>query len=405
MPETPINSETSRSLHKERVQRFVEAHWSNAYHARPGLYTLALENWLRALVDEGWAVPPLPVSFGGLGWDAEQVYCLQSLCQAEGCPGFLTIATEKVAPLLLHAGTADQRQRHLPGIAAAPTSWMYAIYDSLGPEHAPQKPARLDQGQGRHAHGYLTGVKMAEVDHPAFLAGHPMAPRMLLCFALDENDQQVICLVNLANLGVQVERPSGLSRSVRITLSGALVEANNILPLRGESLARSLQQSSETLPVAEGSGFDYRCQRLRRFLADQHVDEGDTLVSDLDALSVEVAALSGMEQRLLNPDLPNVIWSGLRALCQIKVEQVALELGALQQACFGYYALLDGGFVALDNEGGIGPQDEWAFDRTQTARLAMAPLSTGHAGFALKNVLVSDSLTLPPLLAVKDQDS
>ncbi len=80
--------------------------------------------WRQALYDGGWAVPTWPVEYGGRGLSALESAVVGEAFAAAGAP--LTRATGGellVGPTLLRFGTAIQKSRFLPPIAAGTETW------------------------------------------------------------------------------------------------------------------------------------------------------------------------------------------------------------------------------------------------------------------------------------------
>ncbi|MCR2793471.1 acyl-CoA dehydrogenase family protein [Microbacterium sp. zg.Y625] len=81
---------------------------------------VAFQNdWLRRLDEAGWAVPHWPTEWGGGYSLAEQSVIYEELARAEAPRLVLHfISLHHAASTLLHAGTEEQRARHLPAIRA-----------------------------------------------------------------------------------------------------------------------------------------------------------------------------------------------------------------------------------------------------------------------------------------------
>lgn len=80
--------------------------------------------WRQAVHAGGWAVPTWPIAYGGRGLSALDSAVVGEAFAAAGAP--LTRATggELLAgPTILHFGTAEQKSRFLPPIAAGTETW------------------------------------------------------------------------------------------------------------------------------------------------------------------------------------------------------------------------------------------------------------------------------------------
>ncbi|HEX4016384.1 MAG TPA: acyl-CoA dehydrogenase family protein [Frankiaceae bacterium] len=80
--------------------------------------------WRRALYEGGWAVPTWPVEYGGRGLSTLESAAVAEEFAAAGAPLARATGGELlVGPTLLHFGTAEQKARFLPPIAAGTETW------------------------------------------------------------------------------------------------------------------------------------------------------------------------------------------------------------------------------------------------------------------------------------------
>src|SRR5262245_10510547 len=79
----------------------------------------AVIEWCAACHAQGWTVPEWPKEYGGAGLDPERAEIVREVMAALGAPRPLNgIGVTMIGPLLLEAGTPEQKRRHLPQIAA-----------------------------------------------------------------------------------------------------------------------------------------------------------------------------------------------------------------------------------------------------------------------------------------------
>jgi len=79
--------------------------------------------WYKALSRRGWIAPHWPVSVGGMGAGAvEQVILMEELAYA-GSPDTPTQGLNHIGPMLIKAGTAEQKATHLPRILSGDVIW------------------------------------------------------------------------------------------------------------------------------------------------------------------------------------------------------------------------------------------------------------------------------------------
>jgi alkylation response protein AidB-like acyl-CoA dehydrogenase len=80
--------------------------------------------WERELAGGGWVGLNIPPEFGGRGLSIEgQLAFYEEYARSGAMRRMPTIGESLLAPTLLHAGSPDQQQRHLPPIVAATELW------------------------------------------------------------------------------------------------------------------------------------------------------------------------------------------------------------------------------------------------------------------------------------------
>lgn len=79
--------------------------------------------WHRILAKKGWSVPHWPVEHGGTGWTPMQHYLFACELAAADAPPLAPNGTRMVAPVIIAFGTAEQKQRWLPGIRSGDDYW------------------------------------------------------------------------------------------------------------------------------------------------------------------------------------------------------------------------------------------------------------------------------------------
>ena len=96
-------------------------------------YALAdvLETWRQCLADKGWGAPTWPVEYGGAGLNDAQAKVLAEELAAAGAfnpiPTLAGMGVTMVGPTVLEYGDADQKARHLPGMASGEIRWCLGL--------------------------------------------------------------------------------------------------------------------------------------------------------------------------------------------------------------------------------------------------------------------------------------
>lgn len=79
--------------------------------------------WHKILHSRGWAVTNWPLEWGGTDWSPVQRYIFKERLQAAPAPEPLSYNVNMIGPVLIAFGTAAQKQKFLPAIAALDHWW------------------------------------------------------------------------------------------------------------------------------------------------------------------------------------------------------------------------------------------------------------------------------------------
>ena len=82
-----------------------------------------LLQWQKKLASRGWLCPNWPKEYGGPGWNSTQKFIFEMEMARANSPYLSSFSIKMVAPVLMKYGSAAQKQRFLPKIAAAEELW------------------------------------------------------------------------------------------------------------------------------------------------------------------------------------------------------------------------------------------------------------------------------------------
>jgi len=82
-----------------------------------------LLQWQKKLADKGWLCPNWPREYGGPGWNSTQKFIFEMEMARADSPYLSSFSIKMVAPVLMKYGSAAQKKRFLPKIAAAEELW------------------------------------------------------------------------------------------------------------------------------------------------------------------------------------------------------------------------------------------------------------------------------------------
>jgi alkylation response protein AidB-like acyl-CoA dehydrogenase len=79
--------------------------------------------WREKLNTRGWYAPTWPVAHGGAGWSAEQRIYFENACAGRDAPILMNSGVRTIGPLIIEAGTPEQKARYLPAILNGEHEW------------------------------------------------------------------------------------------------------------------------------------------------------------------------------------------------------------------------------------------------------------------------------------------
>ena len=79
--------------------------------------------WHRRLYARGWIAPAWPAEHGGCGWNARQRFLFEQECARNDAPVLFASALRSLGPLIIAAGSEEQKRRYLPAILSGDDLW------------------------------------------------------------------------------------------------------------------------------------------------------------------------------------------------------------------------------------------------------------------------------------------
>lgn len=394
---------------EKQAQDFIAKHWPQPLNAlQPRAYHLAAAKWYTALAESGWSVPHWAQRFGGSNWSKQRLYRWQMLCQQVQSPPIDTLAMSTVAPLLMAFGTQNQQALLLGEVAGLQNHWCLGLLEPV----QCREVTRLAQGDGGLR---LTGEKRALADGLLMSTDLPknsLWPRHVLCLVMHE-DQWVACLLPSDRPGLELNPVANTrGRWFHLSFDGVLVQVDEILPLKGDALLLALANPSDcgqpSLPNANSLGLAEQLRLLGEDLRAQTHEDSETLITQLHEAEVALQGLRALELRALAPISPQFPKPLPMQVLNVKSQQLAEEIGALQLASFGYYSLPKVDDLRDHNEGPLSGMPDsaknTAGDISAQVGQAMLALAASDYGWNAKDVLARHWLGLNDRRAESDQD-
>jgi acyl-CoA dehydrogenase len=86
--------------------------------------------WHRRLFEKGWIAPAWPVAHGGTGWDSMRRFMFEQECARNDAPILFATGLRSIGPLLIAAGTPEQKLHYLPRILSGEDLWCQGFSES-----------------------------------------------------------------------------------------------------------------------------------------------------------------------------------------------------------------------------------------------------------------------------------
>ena len=120
----------------------------------------AFELWRRRLAEQGWGAPTWPEEYGGAGLAGAEAKIIAREIHAAGSmnpiPFLAGMGVTMVGPTLMEYGTAEQKARHLPGMASGAVRWCLGLSEpNAGSDLASLATRAVQEGD----HWILNGQK------------------------------------------------------------------------------------------------------------------------------------------------------------------------------------------------------------------------------------------------------
>ena len=116
---------------RAEVRDWVQANCPPALrHRRRRVDPPELKPWHRRLFERGWIAPHWPKRYGGMGATlTQQIILFEEIARA-GAPTPYPHGLNFIGPIIIEAGTEEQKARHLPSILSGDATWCQGYSES-----------------------------------------------------------------------------------------------------------------------------------------------------------------------------------------------------------------------------------------------------------------------------------
>ncbi len=299
--------------------------------------------WQGILNARGWAAPGWPERYGGTGWSVEQRYIFAEEYWKRDLPPLLPNGLQMVGPLLIEAGSEEQKARYLPGILSGEDYWTQGYSEpGAGSDLAALKCSAVADGDDYIINGQKIWTTLAHKANRMFMlvrtdsAGKKQQGiTFLLLERTDYPGMEIRPIIGLDGIPEQCEV---FFDNVRVPQSARVGAEND-----GWSVAKALLKH-ERGGSASSPAMYRRLETIRAAASTAPSPHGGTLIDDpvfqrdLGELEAEIAACAAFEKLVISghpsaadpamPSLTKVMNSELTQRISVMMTRVA-GLGAL----------------------------------------------------------------------------
>jgi alkylation response protein AidB-like acyl-CoA dehydrogenase len=155
-----MDDEAFRSL----VRAFFEANYpSELRYPIRRLHWPEIRDWYAVLARQGWGAPAWPTRWGGMGLSPEKLLIFMEEQEAYGVARTPDMGITLVGPLLIQAGTDEQRSRYLPHILSGMNIWCQGYSEpNAGSDLASLRMSAVSDGNDYVVNGQKTWTTLAQ---------------------------------------------------------------------------------------------------------------------------------------------------------------------------------------------------------------------------------------------------
>ena len=311
--------------------------------------------WQRKLNERGWFAPHWPVELGGVEWRPTQHYIFQNELVEGYSPPVMPFGVRMVAPVIFTYGSAEQKQRFLPGILDS-TAWWCQGYSEpgSGSDLASLQTKAVREGDHYIVNGTKTWTTLAQFSDWIFClvrTSNQGKPQEGISFLLIDMKSPGIEVTPIITIDGSHEVNSVFFTDVRVPVENLIGEEND-----GWTYAKFLLLFERSNSLT--GGLKQQLHRLRT-IADQERANGAALSADpgfaaqLADYEVQLRTYEFLELRTLGNPNPGAEASYLKII-GTDLQQLASELTLRAVAHYGNPYIRDA-LVHGYNQPAVGP--------------------------------------------------
>lgn len=187
--------------------------------------------WHKKLHRQGWVAPDWPEEFGGPGWDIQQRYIFQEECKLANAPSLVMMGIQMLGPMLMHYGTAAQKEFYLPRMLSGEHIWCQGYSEpGAGSDLAALKTTARREDDVYVVTGTKIWTSMAQHANQIFClvrTDKDVKPQAGISFLLIDLDSPGITVTPIVSLDGKVEQCQVFFDEVRVPASQLVSKEND----------------------------------------------------------------------------------------------------------------------------------------------------------------------------------
>ncbi len=296
-----------------------------------------MQNWAKILGKKGWLGHAWPKQFGGPGWNAIQKHLFEEECALAGAPRTVPFGPVMVAPVIMAFGSAEQQQKHLPGIASGEVWWSQGYSEpGSGSDLASVKCKAERVGNHYLVNGQKTWTTLGQYGEWIFClvrTSNEGKPQTGISFLLIDMKSKGVSVRPIKLLDGECEVNEVWFDNVEVPVENLVGEEN-----KGWTYAKHLL-SHERTNIADVNRSKRELERLKRIAKMEGVWEDNRFRDEIAKLEVDVIALEMMVLRVLSAEKSGKNSLDVAGLLKIRGSEIQQRYAELMMLAAGPFAL------------------------------------------------------------------
>ena len=299
--------------------------------------------WQGILNQRGWAAPGWPERYGGTGWSVEQRYIFAEEYWKRDLPPLLPNGLQMVGPLLIEAGSEEQKARYLPGILSGEDYWTQGYSEpGAGSDLAALKCSAVADGDDYIINGQKIWTTLAHKANRMFMLvrtdGAGKKQQGITFLLLERTDYPGMEIRPIIGLDGIPEQCEVFFDNVRVPQSARVGAEND-----GWSVAKALLKH-ERGGSASSPAMYRRLETIRAAASGTPSPHGGTVLDDpvfqrdLGELEAEIAACAAFEKLVISGH-PSAADPAMPSLSKVMNSELTQRISVMMTRVAGLEAL------------------------------------------------------------------